>query len=120
MNETIFNNLKHSNNDIILNLVSIRLILYLLNIGVPKQKIKFVLGYANGIAKPRFFKDLLQMEKDYKKIINPVCAICGNTENLTIHHIKPVLNNYWLKYDINNFMVLCDECHYNLHHGGKK
>lgn len=58
------------------------------------------------------------MEKDYFKTINPVCAICGNTENLTIHHIKPVVNNYWLKYDINNFMVLCDECHYNLHHGG--
>lgn len=52
------------------------------------------------------------------KTINPVCAICGNTENLTIHHIKPVVNNYWLKYDINNFMVLCDGCHYNLHHGG--
>ena len=46
MNETIFNTLKHSNNDTILNMVSIRLILYLLNIGVPKQKIKFVLGYA--------------------------------------------------------------------------
>ena len=103
MKETTYKTLITTNNNTIVKLVTYKVILYMLNIGVPKQNIRYILGYANKVAKPRFFKDLLQMEKDYYKSVNPSCAICGSNENLTIHHIKPVSKCYWLKYDINNF-----------------
>ena len=46
---------------------------------------------------------------------NNVCAFCGSNENLTIHHTKPIKTNPHLKYNYNNMVVLCQECHRKHH-----
>lgn len=43
------------------------------------------------------------------------CAICGSTENLEAHHIKPFKDNEALRYDVNNGQTLCKSCHRGLH-----
>lgn len=120
MKETVYKRLSHKNDSALIYSIATQLLLFLLNNGVPQHRIKYILGYADRLAKTRYFNDILQYEKDYVKAINPYCAICGNENNLTIHHIKPVRSFPWLKYDINNFMVLCGDCHYKLHNGGIK
>jgi hypothetical protein len=49
-----------------------------------------------------------------KKFIsrNPICAACGSSKNLEVHHIKPVHLFPEKELDINNLITLCgDKCH---------
>ena len=53
---------------------------------------------------------------------NPFCCkYCGrgahNTLNITlhIHHIKSFAFHPELRFDVNNGVILCDECHRQLH-----
>ena len=36
-----------------------------------------------------------------------------------VHHIKTVRKYPWLALDKGNLIALCDECHYEIHHGHK-
>lgn len=36
-----------------------------------------------------------------------------------VHHIKPVRVAPWLALTKGNLLCLCDECHYEIHHGHK-
>lgn len=36
---------------------------------------------------------------------------------ITVHHIKPVREAPWLALTKSNLLCLCDECHYEIHHG---
>ncbi len=48
------------------------------------------------------------------------CEICGETENLHVHHIVPVKENPLYMYDIDNLIVLCAEkCHMKYGHKQK-
>jgi 5-methylcytosine-specific restriction endonuclease McrA len=38
------------------------------------------------------------------------CVLCGATENLTIDHIIPIVQNPELALEVGNGRVLCDEC----------
>ena len=37
----------------------------------------------------------------------------------TVHHIKTVRRFPWLALTKSNLLCLCDECHYEIHHGNK-
>jgi len=57
---------------------------------------------------------------------HPVCAVCGNTKYLEVHHCLPVHNFPAVACDPNNFITLCDgpnncSCHkYQGHFGNFK
>ena len=39
------------------------------------------------------------------------CAVCGATEQLTVHHVIPPKGNAELFYEKQNLTVLCKQCH---------
>lgn len=46
---------------------------------------------------------------------NYICKKCGNKDNLVAHHIKPFASNKELRFDINNGITLCQNCHKEEH-----
>jgi len=90
------------------------IILFCLNKGIPKNILKYFLFYTMSLINPRDLNLFLtRYKQDFKK--NKVCAICGASENLTIHHIKEVSKAPYLEFNKNNFIVLCNECHIKHH-----
>ena len=50
------------------------------------------------------------MMRNFKRKNNKLtCNRCGKSENLEIHHIIPVAQ--WGGNDVNNLMLLCQDCH---------
>lgn len=88
--------------------------LILLNIGVPRKYIKMVYLNFYENTNNRNIKMNFQNQKTEIKN-NNVCAFCGSNENLTIHHTKPSKTNPHLRYNYNNMVVLCHECHRKHH-----
>ena len=39
---------------------------------------------------------------------NPTCALCGSSDNLEVHHVKPFHLNPDLELDPNNLITLCE------------
>jgi hypothetical protein len=59
------------------------------------------------------------VRKAYLKA-NPVCAACGSSSFLQVHHIKPFRIEPNLELDPTNLITLCmskNECHLTLGHG---
>lgn len=52
-----------------------------------------------------------------KKRDNMKCVICGRTDHIQAHHVKPSFLYPELMNDINNGVTLCCSCHQE-HHGG--
>ena len=46
---------------------------------------------------------------------NYICQKCGSEKNLVAHHIKPWAENKDLRYNIENGITLCKECHLKEH-----
>ena len=46
---------------------------------------------------------------------NDKCEICGSDRMLEVHHIKPRHTYPELSQDIENLMVVCKDCHKDLH-----
>ena len=44
------------------------------------------------------------------------CEICGRTDTLKVHHIKPFKTDPYFGYDIDNMIVLCHEHHMEFGH----
>jgi len=47
------------------------------------------------------------------------CEGCGSNNYLHVHHILPRSSNPELAMDIENLMVLCEDCHKEIHKGDK-
>lgn len=47
------------------------------------------------------------------------CEICGEENNLEVHHIKPFKTNLLEAYDIDNLVCLCSRCHKEYGHSSK-
>ena len=70
-------------------------------------------------------RDLLRFNGNRNKALSRAgfkCEICNSQEELHIHHIdgKSYHNNKFPNNDINNLMVLCEDCHYNKFHKKRK
>lgn len=86
----------------------------LLCLGVPKRQLQIVLQNAFNYTISRRIKHIFQdMKTEYKQ--NKECAICGSTEELQVHHIKPISKNPYLTYNPVNWIVVCADCHKELH-----
>ncbi len=46
---------------------------------------------------------------------NPFCAICGSTDNLSVHHIKSFSENPELELAPDNLITLCENKNLNCH-----
>lgn len=57
--------------------------------------------------------------KKWKKNVlerdNHKCRICGVEKKLVVHHIKHFADNIKERYDINNGITLCENCHKKVH-----
>lgn len=91
------------------------IIIYCLNKGIPKYILRYFLFYCMYFLNPKDLNLMLSDAKNEFKL-NKVCAICGASENLTIHHVKEVSKAPHLEFNNNNFIVLCDRCHKEHHH----
>ena len=56
-----------------------------------------------------------QLRKLVFKRDNWICTKCGYDNNLTCHHIDPVINNPIESCDIDNCVTLCKSCHRKIH-----
>jgi len=48
------------------------------------------------------------------------CVICGSTKSLQAHHLNHASYYKDQRYDINNGVTLCYECHMNFHNNFKR
>ena len=90
--------------------ISKNTIYYILASGVPEEVVPIVLGRSLNYSASEIGRDLFR-----KKRKNSSCLICGSSENLTIHHLRPVNENPELKYNYNNIKVICSNCHKSIH-----
>jgi 5-methylcytosine-specific restriction endonuclease McrA len=49
-------------------------------------------------------------------VSNPICAACGETNHLEVHHIKPFKTHPELELDETNLITLCDKPGPDNHH----
>lgn len=42
---------------------------------------------------------------------NPSCICCGKTDDLEVHHIKPVNSHPELELEVTNLVTCCERCH---------
>ncbi len=61
----------------------------------------------------------LAWKREILKRGNYKCAMCGSTERLEAHHIKPIKDFPDLRHELENGMCVCHQCHYYGIHGGK-
>lgn len=47
-----------------------------------------------------------------------ICQRCGGNESTHMHHIQPWSTNEELRFDIDNIITLCRECHHDVHRKG--
>ncbi len=47
------------------------------------------------------------------------CEICKEIINLNVHHIIPISEEPMLSFDKENLMILCENCHIEIHKGDK-
>lgn len=61
--------------------------------------------------KARYTPEGKQWQMCVLKRDNYSCQCCGRSTNLNIHHIYNFVNNAELRYNIDNGIVLCEDCH---------
>jgi len=71
---------------------------------------------------PKGFKEYSRPhQKEWADLVksrdNYTCQICGSKNNLTAHHIEPVICDPVQSLDIDNGITLCNKCHKKIHRG---
>jgi 5-methylcytosine-specific restriction endonuclease McrA len=59
--------------------------------------------------------ELKRLRDRLKKERGDKCEACGSAERVVMHHIKPIKLYPELGYDENNLVLLCGECHTEIH-----
>ena len=85
-------------------------IYFLLYNGVPENIISMVLEATKNYTVYDIKKDVFRRKKK-----NNSCVICGETKNLTLHHVKPIKDFPELQFRGDNLKPICKQCHENLH-----
>lgn len=70
--------------------------------------------------KPSYAKQLrderwLECRKQVFDKYGEVCAMCGATSSLQVHHMEYIKGRLAWEYPLENFMVLCEKCHKRVH-----
>ena len=98
------------------NLFSYEIIEYLAVNGVSYDQINPILEHCLNID---IYKKCIHIRKKFKQQAREKggakCILCGNTENVEIHHIKKVSTHPHLKLRPYNTILLCSECHKQHH-----
>lgn len=96
---------------------------HLIKLNLAEYETKNILKiYKPGRKRDRNTQEYKKWRADVYKRDNYTCKIC-NMRGVPIeaHHIKPWAKYPKERYDINNGITLCKECHKNIHrHGGTK
>lgn len=71
----------------------------------------------NKVSKKRIFVKPEVYDKVFKRD-KGVCQLCGTSQNLQLHHILG--RGKTLTNDINNCIMLCENCHLNVVHKNQK
>lgn len=92
-----------------------QILAYALYIGIPEEAINIVLQQAKTVNKYKFrLKYMYTYKNTFKK-----CFKCNNGGGkLTVHHLKPIRDYPYLKFNPNNLIVLCENCHNEIHKVG--
>jgi len=65
----------------------------------------------------RYTKEYKQWKESVYKLYNHTCQECGKTHcKVHAHHIKSAKDYPDLRYDINNGICLCEQCHKQVHY----
>ena len=81
---------------------------------------KFILATMKPINKVSS-KRIFVTDETYKKVYERdkgICQLCGTSQNLQLHHILG--RGKTLTNDINNCIMLCENCHLNVVHKNQK
>jgi len=71
----------------------------------------------------RNWRNSPEYRKWHKRVLerdNYTCQICGAKENLVAHHINHASYFPEQRFDVNNGVTLCYECHMNFHNNFKR
>lgn len=72
----------------------------------------------NGIGETARKRNNYTYRKWREEVLNRdgnACTVCGSTDNLQAHHVKPFAEYPDLRFDVDNGITLCRECHRRLH-----
>jgi hypothetical protein len=83
-------------------------------IAVTKKTARFMF-WDERYAKGRLTKKAIKWRNEVFKRDNYTCQECGKKGQLNAHHIKPWAHNENDRYDLNNGITLCLECHARKH-----
>jgi 5-methylcytosine-specific restriction endonuclease McrA len=99
------------------------------NIEQRKKQLQNLYGRVKGKQK----SEILRLMRGYNEVSQPIitvpewgilikdkqreCQVCGNKDNLHAHHILYRSNYPLLRYNINNGITLCVNCHAEVHTG---
>jgi len=92
--------------------------------GLPPSFIKMAYSYRNQFENKNMELVTNKRSRYNKKVIMDHCEECGTTEHLHTHHIKEqctadergIVPEGFHKNVQHNLMVLCEQCHHNIHH----
>lgn len=85
--------------------------------------------FSNAPLRFRSLRDCMLMDQKFNKVKSKIlmtrgnsCQMCGipySGESLQMHHVKPVTKFPELRYDPQNILVVCKECHKQIHSNEK-
>lgn len=68
----------------------------------------------------RSSKEYKSWSEKVKRRDKKTCQICSGTEKLHAHHILSWKDHHEKRFDVDNGVTLCQECHMSVHHQGLK
>lgn len=83
------------------------------NNNIKSNKKKKKKGYDNNNAYSR--NDLFYWAREVRMQYNYHCVYCNTSRHLSAHHIFPKSRYKGLKYNLNNGILMCKQCHIGVH-----
>ncbi len=62
-------------------------------------------------------KEYIEWRKSVLKRDNFKCVLCESIKNLEVHHIVRWIDSVELRYELDNGILLCSDCHNKVHSG---
>jgi len=86
---------------------------------IARKEAERVLGFSANHGSPRKVVDAISWTEQIKENANYTCSICGSKDSIVAHHLQSIdierPETYKLRYDIDNGVCLCSDCHIKFH-----